>query len=66
MSGLSEAERAEIKTLLENMLQDLIGKIDHLSQSSQPDSLDEPIGRLSRIDAIQGQHMAMAGLGREQ
>ena len=31
-----------------------------------PVQLDEPIGRLSRMDAIQMQQMALAGLSREQ
>jgi DnaK suppressor protein len=62
---LTDAERAEVRQLLEDMLQEAQERLDQLTKSSKPVSLDDPIGRLSRIDAIQGQQMALAGHSRE-
>ena len=63
---LSEEERNEIEQLLLELKSELEERMKPLTESSQPVSLEDPIGRLSRIDAIQGQQMALAGLSREQ
>ena len=41
-------------------------RLEQSTEQSAPVDLDEPIGRLSRMDAIQSQHMAQAGMNREQ
>ena len=63
---LSAEDRAEIRSLLEEMATKLLARIETTKEQSEPVQLDEPIGRLSRMDAIQQQHMAKAGLSREQ
>ncbi len=63
---LTENERAEIRGLLEALKNELEGRVKISKDQAQPVDLDEPIGRLSRMDAIQMQQMALAGLSREQ
>ena len=63
---LTENERAEIRGLLEALQSELEGRVKISEDQAQPVDLDEPIGRLSRMDAIQMQQMALAGLSREQ
>jgi DnaK suppressor protein len=63
---LSPEERAEIKGLLEELVIELEERLKTTGDQSKPVQLDEPIGRLSRMDAIQMQQMALAGLSREQ
>ncbi len=64
--NLTEKERAEIRGLLEELKSELEGRMTIAKDRAQPVDLDEPIGRLSRMDAIQMQQMALAGLSREQ
>lgn len=61
---LTPSERASIRTLLEDLLADLELREAQLAESSEPVSLEQPIGRLSRMDAIQSQEMARAGLAQ--
>lgn len=61
---LSPSERAQIRALLEELLTDLEPREAQLAESSSPVDLDSPIGRLSRMDAMQNQEMAKAGLTR--
>ena len=63
---LTETERAEIRALLEELAKELEARLESSKDQGQPVQLDEPIGRLSRMDAIQMQQMALAGLSREQ
>ena len=62
----TQAERDEIRAQLEALVRDLEARLPVTEDQSQPVDLDEPIGRLSRMDAIQMQQMAAAGLSREQ
>ncbi len=64
--ALTDEERAEIRELLEAEAAKLQARIESTKDQSDPVKLDEPIGRLSRMDAIQMQQMALAGLTREQ
>jgi DnaK suppressor protein len=63
---LTENERAEIRGLLEALKSELEGRVKISEEQAEPVDLDEPIGRLTRMDAIQMQQMALAGLSREQ
>lgn len=63
---LTDEQRDEIRARLEEMATQLEKRIKSSKDQSAPVDLDEPIGRLSRMDAIQQQHMAKAGLDREQ
>ncbi len=64
--ALTDSERAEIRALLEELAAKLEKRMKISGDQSQPVDLDEPIGRLSRMDAIQSQEMAKAGLSREE
>lgn len=64
--AMTDAERQEIREQLEDLAAELEERLSVTSDQSQPVQLDEPIGRLSRMDAIQMQQMALAGLTREQ
>ncbi len=61
MSDLGDAESAELKRLLLALRGELAAAISAASDSAAPVALDQPIGRVSRIDAIQQQSMAQAG-----
>ncbi len=63
---LTDSERAEIRDLLEEQETVLEARIECSKKLGEPVQLDEPIGRLSRMDAIGMQQMALAGLSREQ
>lgn len=57
---LSDAEIEELTTLLEARRVEVEAALSGASEDAKPVSLDEPIGRLTRMDAIQQQHMASA------
>jgi len=59
-------QKKKMKEILENLLKESIIHIKSLKEQSNPVSLDDPIGRVTRIDAIQSQNMAMATLKREE
>jgi DnaK suppressor protein len=61
---LVPSERASVRALLEKLLADLEPRVAQLAESARPVDLDEPIGRLSRMDALQSQEMAKSGLTR--
>jgi len=63
---LTEEQKKEMKEILENLLKESTIHIQSLKEQSKPVSLDDPIGRVTRIDAIQMQNMAMATLQREE
>ena len=63
---LTSDEREEIREMLQLLVTSLQERMDSSSDQADPVQLDEPIGRLSRMDAIQMQQMALAGLTREQ
>lgn len=57
---LSDAQEAELKLTLAKLQSDLEEQIEGLRAGVKPVELDEPIGRLSRMDAMQQQKMAEA------
>ena len=60
MSELTNQQKTELHQALLNLRQELQQLLDDSSDGAQPVSLDEPIGRLSRMDAIQQQSMVQA------
>lgn len=63
-TNLAPSERARVRALLEELLADLEPREVQLAESADPAILDAPIGRLSRMDALQSQQMAKSGLTR--
>jgi len=60
--SLTKEQRDELSLMLENLCKETVKQVEQLEKSSRPVSLDESIGRLSRMDAINQQNMALAGL----
>jgi len=60
-SALTTTQQEELRTSLENLSGELRQAILASGESTRPVDLDQPIGRLSRMDAIQQQKMAIAG-----
>jgi len=61
MNELTESQVKELWTRIREELAELEQLLDSSGESSKPVALDEPIGRLSRMDAMQQQQMAVAG-----
>ena len=57
---LTSSQEAELKTDLLQLAQTLEQDLAALSDATEIVDLDQPIGRLSRMDAIQQQHMGKA------
>ncbi len=60
MSELSQQQLTELHQALLNLREELRTMLQNSSDGAQPISLDEPIGRLSRMDAMQQQSMIQA------
>ena len=60
MNNLSEQEDEELYRALLELREELKLLLENSSDGAQPVSLDEPIGRLSRMDAMQQQSMVQA------
>ena len=60
MSDLTEQQRTELHQALLALRTELQQLLENSSDGAQPVSLDEPIGRLSRMDAMQQQSMVQA------
>ena len=60
MDDLTSAQRDELQQKLLALQDELTTLLEVSADSVQTVSLDQPIGRLSRMDAIQVQHMAQA------
>ncbi len=60
MEELSEPQLAELEGALSALNQDLARLIADTGEAVEPVDLDEPIGRLSRMDAMQQQQMQAA------
>ncbi len=60
MNNLSEQEYEELYRALLELREELKLLLENSSDGAQPVSLDEPIGRLSRMDAMQQQSMVQA------
>jgi DnaK suppressor protein len=57
---LEDEEEQELRADLEALRDELRAFVDASAEGSRPVALDEPIGRLSRMDAMQQQSMARA------
>lgn len=60
MEDLSDAERDELHADLEALRLALEAQLQTAGDAAKPVDLDQPIGRVSRIDAIAQQSMAQA------
>ena len=60
MNELNKQQRAELHQALLALHEELVKLFENSSDGAQPVSLDEPIGRLSRMDAMQQQSMVQA------
>ncbi len=60
MDDLTTGELDELKVSLETLCKDLRRLLDTTRDGTRPVKLDEPIGRLTRMDAIQQQSMSSA------
>jgi DnaK suppressor protein len=58
---LTRPQIEELSTRLEQLQDELEALLDRTRSDSRPVDLDEPIGRLTRMDAIQQQSMSAAG-----
>lgn len=50
---------SKFETLLRKRKEDLLSSLEGIKESARPVDLNDPIGRLSRMDAIQQQQMAL-------
>ncbi len=66
MGELTAAEQHELHTKLLELRSELTNLLVDSSASSQAVDLDQPIGRLSRMDALQQQAMAKANRAGHQ
>jgi len=60
MAELTEVQREELIAALHALSAQLTELLASTSEDSKPVDLDQPIGRLSRMDAMQHQQMAQA------
>lgn len=60
MSELGDEQMAELRADLESLRVELRSFLDASAAGGRPVGLDEPIGRLSRMDALQQQSMTRA------
>ncbi len=60
MEELSDCQQAELQVLIQQNCKELEELLNNSNASSKPVDLDEPIGRLSRVAAMQQQQMAVA------
>jgi DnaK suppressor protein len=60
MDELTETQIGELKQNLLERLEELNSMLSDSLESSRPVGLDQPIGRLSRMDALQQQSMTQA------
>ncbi len=60
MDDLSSEQLGELRTQLQVLVTELEADLTAAKTGSQPVDLDEPIGRLSRMDAMQQQQMTKA------
>ncbi len=58
--SLNKEQKDELRIELESLCQQTAEQVKELEESSRPVSLDESIGRLSRMDAINQQNMNLA------
>ena len=63
---LSGDQLSQLRARLEALVRDLATQIEDTREGAQPVDLDEPIGRVSRMDAIQEQNMVQANRSAAQ
>lgn len=61
MDELTKVQREELRELIVKDCRELEEQLAGSREGSKPVALDTPIGRLSRMDALQQQQMAIAG-----
>lgn len=59
--ALTDGQIAELTQLLEDIRGEIVAQMDASREDAKPVDLDEPIGRLTRMDAMQQQNMTTAG-----
>jgi len=59
--ALTAEQIAELTQILEDIRQEIEVQLDATREDAKPVDLDEPIGRLTRMDAMQQQNMTRAG-----
>lgn len=59
---LTDAEHHELARALDTSHGETLAVIESFEESARPVDLETPIGRLSRMDAIQQKHMSAASL----
>lgn len=64
MPHLTEEQRQELAELVELQLSRMTRDLERLERGSRPVELDGSIGRVTRMDAMQNQHLAKAMHGR--
>lgn len=60
MTAIDDGRLATLRQRLESLILELAAQTAGTRESTNPVDLDEPIGRISRMDAIQEQSMAQA------
>ncbi len=60
VDDLTEKQIAELQTRLTALREELTALLESTREGTRPVALDEPIGRLTRMDAIQQQSMSVA------
>jgi DnaK suppressor protein len=60
MAALEAEQVAELRADLEQLVDELRAQVEDSREGAKPVDLEEPIGRVSRIDAIQQQSMIQA------
>ncbi|HKI51924.1 MAG TPA: TraR/DksA family transcriptional regulator [Geothermobacteraceae bacterium] len=60
MNELTAPQLVELRERLNKMQQELTGLLENSSEGALPVALEQPIGRLSRMDAMQQQSMVQA------
>ena len=59
--ALTGEQIAELAQILEKVRREIEAQLDASREDAKPVDLDEPIGRLTRMDAMQQQNMTKAG-----
>jgi len=59
--ALTGEQIAELMQILEDIRREIEAQLDASREDARPVGLDEPIGRLTRMDAMQQQNMTKAG-----